>query len=285
MENQISLRASQGSSLSNEDLVSLQVDKYCLKSYYILKSFRGGLMKKFFTAITVLLFLFTIPLTADYHIKQKQHTGEFSVMGQTQPAKDETQHLWLAENKMAMHGEQQSVIVDLNKNVMFVINHDNETYVEMNLPLDITQYFPAQMQQMMKNITVEVYPTGKTKTIGEWKCQGYNLSMNMMMTQMEMKVWASKDVPFDWKHYSSKMQPKFIKATMNLSDEAVQEFQKIEGFQIRSDSTMKIMGSEMKSYNEVEEISEETAPDGTYSVPQGYTQKEKFSMKDLQRRK
>lgn len=242
-------------------------------------------MKKFFATLTVFLFLFTIPLTADYHIIQKQHTGEFSVMGQTQPEKDEIQHLWLAENKMAMHGEQQSVVINLDKNVMYVIKHNNETYVEMTLPLDITQYFPAKMQQMMKNITVEVNPTGETKTIGEWKCQGYNLSMNMMVTQMETKIWSSKDVSFDWKHYSSKLQPKFIKATMNLTDEAIQEYQKIEGFPIRSDTTMKMMGSEMKSYNEVQEISEENPPQGTYSVPEGYTQKEKFSMQDLRQRK
>lgn len=242
-------------------------------------------MKKFLTLITVLLFVSTVPLTADYHIKQEQHTGEFSVMGQTQPAKDEINHLWLAENKMANHSERQSVIINLNKNVMFVINHDNETYVKMDLPLDITQYFPAKMRKMMEQITVDVNPTGETKTIGKWKCQGFDVSMDMMMNKVEMKVWATKDVSFDWKTYHAKMFPKFMKATMNLNDEAIQEFQKIEGFQIRSDTTMKMMGSEMESYNEVKEISKESPPEGTYSVPQGYTEKEKFSMKDMERRK
>lgn len=242
-------------------------------------------MKKTLSVLTVFLFLSTIPLTADYYINQKSHSDEITVMGQTTPASDEINEMWLAQNKMAMHGKKQSIIMDLEKEVMYMIDHEDKTYVEMTLPLDISKYFPEQIQQMMSNITVKVTPTEETKTIGDWKCKGYDVAMNMMMMNIEMKVWATKDVPFDWKAYSSDIFPKIAKATMRLSDEAIQQFMKIDGFQIRTETTTKMMGQEMKSYQEVQEISEKSAPAGTYSVPEGYEQKEAFTMEDLRQKR
>jgi len=44
------------------------------------------------------------------------------------------------------------------------------------------------------------------------------------------------------------------------------------------------MGTDMESWTEVVEISEKAAPTGTYSVPESYSKKDKFGMKDLQKR-
>jgi hypothetical protein len=206
------------------------------------------------------------------------------MMGQSQPAQDEVNHLWLGDNKMAMHSEKQSVVIRLDQKKMMMIDHQDKSYVEMDLPLDMSKYFPQQMQQMMGQMEVQVTPTDRTQTINGFPCKAYDVDIKFMMMNMDQTVWASTEVPFDWKDYSEKMLPMLQQAMMRLGDEALNEFQEIEGFQIRTEMTMNMMGSEVDSYTEVVEIEKKDAPEGTYTLPEGYEKKEKFSMEDFQRR-
>jgi len=138
--------------------------------------------------------------------------------------------------------------------------------------------------QMMGNVSVEVTETGQTEKIGQWNCVIYNMKMNMMMMTMNHKIWASADVPFDWKTYMQDMYSQFAMVTMRLNEDSVKEMGKIQGFQIKSEMSMDMMGTEMKSSNEVVEILNKAAPAGVYSAPQGYTKKDKFGMADFQNR-
>lgn len=241
-------------------------------------------MKKIIS-VGLVVFVFSVaPLVADYYIQQKVHTDAFEVMGQSQPAKDEIVHLWLGDNRMAMVSNETSSIINVKDQVMYMINNADKTYIEMTLPLDMSKYLPPMMQQMMGNITVTVTPTGETQTINNWNCTGYDVNMKIMMMDMNMKWWATKEVPFDWKSYMDTMYSHMTQATMQLSQEALDEFKKIEGWQIKTEMSMNMMGAEMNTTTEAVEISEKTPPEGTYTVPAGYTKKEKFTMQDLQKR-
>ncbi len=238
-------------------------------------------MKKILLAILVCTVFLAGPLSADTYIKQNNHTDEFSIMGQTEPAKDGIDHLWIGKNKMARHATDQSIVIDLDNKVMYLINHEDKFYVEMTLPLDLSKYFPTQMMEMMGDVSIEVKPKGETKTFGKWKCEGYDVAIGMMMMDFNQTVWASKDVSFDWKSFNEKMLPQVNQALMRLSEDALKEMTKIEGFQIRTEATMSFMGSDVKSWTEVIEIAEKSAPEGTYAVPEGYTKKDRVSMTDL----
>lgn len=246
-------------------------------------------MKKVFYLIFILIISAAF-LNADYYIKQKSHADEVSMMGQTQPAVDEDIEIWITDNlkKFASHSPSQSIIINLENNTMSIINHQNKSYLEMELPLDITKYFPTEMTQMIKSmmdsITLNVSPTGEEKKIGEWNCSGYDVKMNMMMMEINMKVWATKDVPFDWKKIAEDMMPKFMQAQLRLSQEAVQEFQKIEGYWIINETSTKVMGNTFKAITEVVEIDKKDAPSDVFAIPEGYSKKDKFSREDLQRR-
>lgn len=240
-------------------------------------------MKRTFLLVLLVLLSATFA-SADYYIKQNVHTDAFSMMGQSQPPKDEVNKLWIGKNKMAMHGEEQSFVIDGEKNIAYMINHPSKSVVEMEIPLDISKYLPEQFMQMMGGVTVTVKPTGETQKIKEWTCSGYDVAMNMMMFKMNMKIWATKDVPFDWQTFQNQMFSQMAKATMRLTDEAVQEFLKIEGFQIKSEVTMNIMGADMKTIQEVVEIAKMDAPAGTYDSPVGYKKQDKLSMQDMMKR-
>lgn len=240
-------------------------------------------MKKILLSILMILTC-ALFMSADVYIKQKTHTDAVSFMGQNQPEKNDIAEMWLGKNKMANVTKEGGFVLDLEKKVVLMINHQDKTYVQMDLPLDLSKYFPPQLMQMMGNVTVEVTATGETEKIGQWNCTIYNMKMNMMMMTMNHKIWASSDVPFDWKTYMQDMYTQFAMVTMRLDESAVEEMKKIQGFQIKSEMSMDMMGTEMKSSNEVLEISEKAAPPGVYAAPDGYTKKDKFGMADFENR-
>ena len=62
------------------------------------------------------------------------------------------------------------------------------------------------------------------------------------------------------------------------------KFSLVEGFHMKMEMVMNMMGTDMKTTDEVVEIAEKPAPPGTYSVPEGYSKQEKFTFEDMQRR-
>jgi hypothetical protein len=239
-------------------------------------------MKKVLAVLFSLLVLAAFA-SADVYIKSKTHTDAFSIMGQSQPAKDETVEQWFGDDRFAHLSPEMSSIVDLKKNVMYLINHKDKTYVEAQLPLDVMKLFPPEMAQMMGSMmkmTVTVTPTGQTKTIGQWKCSGYDVSLQMMMMPMKMAVWASTDVPMDMQKFAD-MYSNVLKAQLRLDDTAVQEMMKIKGYWIASETTGEMMGAKIKSMTEVIEITKKTPDSSVYTVPAGYTKGEFLDLKSM----
>lgn len=237
-------------------------------------------MKKALLALIVVLAA-ALLLPADVYIKTNVRTDAFEMMGQKQPAKDEVTEQWVNNSQLFNKQGERVTILDMKKNVMYIINLKEKSYVETALPLDMAKLLPpeaAQMAAMMK-VTVKVTPNGQSKKIGQWNCSGYDVDMNMMMMKMKMAIWASTDVPFDWKVFS-KMYTNVSKMQF-MDDASIAEFAKIKGFQIGSEMSMDMMGSKMKVVSQVVEISQKPAPAGLYSVPAGFTKEKSLSMKDI----
>lgn len=237
-------------------------------------------MKKVLFAVITVLALGVL-LSADVYIKTNVHTDAFAMMGQNQPAKDEVMEQWVGNNQLVNKTGDKIMIMDMNKNMMYIVNPKDKSYVETALPLDMAKLLPkeaASMMAMMK-VTVKVTPNGQTQKVGKWNCAGYDVDMNMMMMQMKMKVWATTDVPFDWKMFA-KMYANVSKMQF-MDDAAIAELMKINGYQVASEMTMDMMGSKIKVTSQVTEIAQKPAPAGIYSVPAGFTKKATLSMEDM----
>jgi hypothetical protein len=240
----------------------------------------GGSMKKILFAVFVILTI-SFFLQADVYIKSNVHTDAFTMMGQNQPAKDEAMEQWIGSNRMVSISKDKIMIMDAAKNVMYIVNPKEKSYVQTSLPLDMNKLVPKEMAPMMAmmKMTVKVTPNGKTQKVNKWNCSGYDVDMTMSMMQMKMKVWATSEVPFDWKAYT-KMYANLAKMQF-MDDASIAEFNKINGYQIASEMTMNMMGSDMKVTTTVTEITKKEPPAGLYSVPAGFAKKESLSMEDM----
>lgn len=243
-------------------------------------------MKKLI-AVSLTVLAFASFAAADIYVKSKTHSDPMSIMGQSQPAKDSFSEQWIGDSQFAMLSDKNSSVLDLSKNVLYIINHQAKTYIEAPLPFDFSTILPAQMASMMSSMmkmTVTVAPTGQKKTVGTWNCDEYDVTMNMMMMPMKMKVYATTEVPFDLKGYMEKVYGTTLKAQFRMDDTSVKEMMKIRGFWIATETNMEMMGAKIHTTTEVVEISKKTPPAGTYSVPAGYTKQAKLSMQDMQQR-
>ncbi|MCK5220969.1 MAG: hypothetical protein KAR14_05265, partial [Candidatus Aminicenantes bacterium] len=67
-------------------------------------------------------------------------------------------------------------------------------------------------------------------------------------------------------------------ASMQIGDEVINEMKKIQGFQVKTEMTMTIMGQSVKITTDVLEISKKSPPAGLYTIPADYKKSSKISM-------
>jgi hypothetical protein len=239
-------------------------------------------MKKLI-AVFALLFIASLSLSADVYIKTKTHADAMSMMGQNTPAKDGFSEQWLGDDLFANVSSDQSMIINLKKNMAWIVNHKAKTYVETPLPLDMSKLLPpeaAAFAGMMK-MSVTVTESNETKKIGQWNCKLYNTAMSVMGMNVATKLWVSNDVGFDAAAFNSKFLGNIMKGGgMMLDDASVKEFAKIKGYQIMTETEM--FGA--KTTTEVIEISKKAPPAGIYAPPAtGYTKTTSISMDALRK--
>jgi hypothetical protein len=236
-------------------------------------------------AALVVFVLAAAPARADLYLKQKLHTGSVTVMGRTQPEKDEVMVFWLGANRSRTDtGDSRSSIFLADKGILYVLDHEKLTYMEM--PLDLGETIDQAMagrgeeggrmaammkrmtQGFMGNISVKVTETGETRRIGSWDCRKYLIDIKLAGGETQSEAWATEDIKADARLYFSAAnammagQPGFA--------EMVKEMQKVKGVIVLQTSKTKMMGSEVVSTTELLEGGEKTPPAGAYEVPSGY---------------
>jgi len=239
-------------------------------------------------AVFVALAFVTVQARADVYMKQKTHTGAFTVMGQSQPEKDEIMVYWIGTGKARTDSEGKSTLYFADKKVLIGIDHAAKTYSE--IPMDFDKMFEeaaegeteeekaeakkmAEMmkgmaQGMMGSMKVSVTETGETKKIGSWNARKYIIDMDMGMMKAKSEAWASEDLKVDYNVYFTMANA--MMANMPGFDKLAQEMKKVKGVIVYQESATKVMGQDMKSTVEVIEYTEKGAPAGTYDIPAGY---------------
>ena len=247
--------------------------------------------KKTLRALGLLLIVacVAVPLAvqADVYIKQKNHTDGFSMMGQSQPAKDDMFVTWMGKDMARMdHGEDSTIIIRMDKKVMYMIDHSEMRYTEMPIDSkgdifssaiaasDLSDEEQAEAKKMMAGFAkmmkpkVSVKATGETQKIKNWNCEKYDMTMSMMGMTTKSEVWASEDIKIDYELYRN-LTFSLMGQTQGIED-MMKEMEKIEGIVVLSTGSMSMMGTDVKSTQELLEVSEKLAPGGTYNIPTGY---------------
>jgi response regulator of citrate/malate metabolism len=225
-------------------------------------------------------------INADVYIKQKAHTDSYYYGGVTQPAEDFDIETWIGKKKMAYFEQDLAIKIDMEKNRLLVLDKKEKTYVEITLPPELSQLVQQRLVSRVQQLQYQgtVTETGKTKTIGKWKCKEYKINSYFLnegarTNETDSVIRVSTDVPFDLETYQQ--MNAVLLQSRNNSQAFIEEMKKIKGFMIDSESYFYPKGFSVKSTKTVIEMSPKTPGEFTYSIPTGYTKKENLSIRAL----
>ena len=239
-------------------------------------------MKKI--AVYVLcLFVFTVFIAADIYIKEKTHTDSYYYGGVVHPASDSTIEIWFKDNQLAYMTAGRIVIINQNKKLISIINRNNKTYVQTFTPLDMKKILPEQLLDMLqpRQVSGDVKETKEKKKIDKWNCIGYEITVSQPYA-LEIKHWATSDVPFDWKKLNEMFSD--IRKLGNYRDTYIEQLRQIKGFVVYSDVKIFLQGTSFGSKNQVLKISRKNPPGDVYSIPDGFKKNEQLTIQDLRNR-
>ena len=226
--------------------------------------------------IGILIVLLPFPANADQLIKKIKQTTETVLNGTNEKTSDENGTTWISKNKMRQDdGNATSIIIHLDKNKVYILNHIEKTYSEMDLPVNLEENLTPEANQVIKvmKISSSIVETLETRLIKGWKSKKFiadiSISIMGMDMPMTMEIWTSTEIGINLKTFR-----KFYAVLLSINPfttDLAEEFQKIEGYPVLTKISMRVKGVETRSQEEVIKVEESRAPRGTYDLPSEYT--------------
>jgi hypothetical protein len=244
-------------------------------------------MKKILAVIFILLTGWTFA-NADVYIKIKTHTDSHYDSGVLMPAEESIEEMWIGDEKIVFISKNQTEIYDLENNLVSIIFPKKKIYAQSPLPLDMSKLLTDQYYSQLQMFKIKglVRETDETKKIGKWDCKKYELETWIMdegnrAVEMDISLWMTTEVPFDLDMYGKAAANERKLRDPRYDDDLLSEWNKIKGCQIALERTSYYRGVARRYYEEVVEISQKNPPEGVYSVPPGYTKKDRLSEQDF----
>jgi hypothetical protein len=223
----------------------------------------------------LLLALAVLPAGADTLFTVESHTDSFQVAGQKQAAKDTQVKIWVAGDKMRRDEEDQSMILRLDKSRLYLLNHEDKTYSELTLPIDLRKMMPPGSEAMADQIangmklTVQVTPRNETRKVNQWNAKRYDVAIaSAMGMRIATTMWVSKEVegfpPVN-------RLAATIAALQPGAGAWVKELEKIDGYPVLQESSVDALGAKFGTREELQAVETRDAPAGAFEPPAGYT--------------
>jgi len=225
---------------------------------------------------------------ADIYMKQKQHQDETTVRGQTQPAEDRVNEVWITKKGMRSNNAKHSMIMLPDEGKMIMVDRERNRYREMPMNMgDVMNKgmddadaeekaaFQGMMGKMMK-MEVKVLPTDEKKKIKQWNCRKYLMTMAMFGGTVKTEIWATEDIKIDPALYEKYQSGRMFSmpGVQQAMEEMEKETKKIKGVQVMSFTSSKMMGQTVKSSTELLEYKQTKAPANVFSLPDGCIKEE-----------
>ncbi|MCP4147178.1 MAG: hypothetical protein GY757_05455 [bacterium] len=248
-------------------------------------------MKRIFllALIMVTLSLFVQCVHADVYIKQHYHSDGFYNYGQMTPEENRDTGFWIGNKKMTYITGSGKLVFLQKQKILYVVNDDSKSYVEVALPVDIPKSFEKRVLSYYSTDQSggSVKNNGEKKSVGKWQCNGYDINFwvedqgSRFEDQVE-KRWFTTDVPFDVKMYQtfSALRYDLYHSILHWDKDYVTLLKKIEGFPVLSEIKIYVKGKPRNAKKETLEMKEKTPPADIYSIPAGYKRAEKLKLAD-----
>lgn len=241
------------------------------------------------TVIPLVLALFLVPPAgagADICVKQHAHTDDYYYGGEVTPAEDTDIEVWFGDKRMAYVTENRSIVIDLAGGKLTWINHTDSTYAETTLPFEWAGIADEETVGWLGRYprTGTIKATDRTRQINGYNCRCYEITswidvQGSRYNETDEQLWVTTDLPLDWETFE---ETNAIFATLRNADpEYTDALTAVKGYPILSDGDRFIKGFSVKTTEEVLDVLERDPRKDVYSVPEGFTRKEKLTIQDI----
>lgn len=217
------------------------------------------------TALLVLLAASSV--SGGIYLEQSTHVDAITVNGQSMPARDAVQKLWIDQDRMLAEYSDGglSVLVRRDLQKIFFIDRQKRSYMEAALPIVL----PTELAQMVSAFQVKctVRKTGAQKQIGSWACEGADLVMTGFVNST-VKLWftpASFPVTpyYDLTAEMSSFNP-------GLKDMIAQIRSLGNVLVVEQEMTGEVMGAQSRTVTRLIRCDQLAVPAGRFEVPPGF---------------
>lgn len=194
---------------------------------------------------------------------------------------------WFNPTQMAFVAPGWRYVFDKGRGRILVINTTDGYFIEASVMADtrdlVDREYAESLGRMRANGTIAKTPNRKTvlgrgcsdTAVSEWL-----LDDNQHVFDRDRNVYATTDVPFDWRMYRDLTT--WMVSFFNPEMAYFGGLRSIEGFPL-AETDVCVRNGRSTSYGiEIKEIGEATPPKDFYEIPAGLSRKEKLGRRDIQ---
>jgi Domain of unknown function (DUF4412) len=215
------------------------------------------------------------PAAADLLLAIKGHADGFRIGGQVQEPRDSEAKIWFTTDRMRRDEGSLTVLVRQDRRKLYLINHTDRTYSELDLPVDWKKMVPPGDQDSFSRylednqIKAAVHPGTETRKIHDWSAHRVDVELsNQHGLKMSTQMWLTKDLPL-YQAYNQ-MSGTLASLRANAVDWS-QKVSQLDGLPVYQETVVSVGPTSAKSREELVSATTVQPPAGTYDVPKGFT--------------
>lgn len=215
--------------------------------------------------LIVLAAALALPAGADTVLTLKSRVDGLRIPGQ--PAETESR-VWRAGDKLRRDDGDTSVILRLDRNKLYLVNHADRTYNELSFPIDPQQFAAAGPAADAMKVAARVTPMDEVKKIRDWSARRYRVEISSAAgVKLDTTMWVSRDLDSDGAFRKLAVS---LAALQPGNADWARKLGQIEGFPVLQEADVQMGDTRFKTREELVAVETKEAPAGFYEPPAGY---------------
>jgi hypothetical protein len=241
-------------------------------------------MKRILIVISFLFFSSQLFSQNDYYVKIIEHRDAFYDGGETTAPQDIKIEMWIGDNRFAYITSTRNFLFNFEKDSLTVINKNQKSYFSISLPMNLKNYLDSNQLLRMNKVMGTVKEIKEEKIINKRKCSCYEIENYILREETHIydavnKLWVTNEVPFNLVTYYKGIYN--INRFTNYNDDYLIDLDKIKNFILRTEIIIYQRGDKITRQREAVEIVKRIPGDEVFSIPGGFTKKEKISITEI----
>ena len=243
-----------------------------------------------FSPVYVLVMVAVCLPHAEMLLRYRRTTAPYSVGNEKHPASTSEVTAWIGSKKAVYSDEGYRTILTFPTNTLTVIDSTEKAFtviqcdsirsmvdqvIEENTEdAQSAAAMKAMMEGIMGNVlqgAMTVTNTGEPRTIGTWKCTRYTVAMQLAVGATESETWITDQIKIDAKAFN--LMKNGLMALLPGFESVTREIEKIKGVPVKTVTSYQTANATITTTETLVECSEKAAPEGMYSIPEGYARR------------